>query len=265
MLTAGEVETYHREGWVIPQGFRLDDAELADLRAALDRVMADNGEILPDRIMNPHLDGGAPYGVRGHKAFHDLVHDPRILDMAQAVMGPDLVLLFSHLFCKPADSRRVVPWHQDGPFWPVEPLASVSIWIAIDDVDEANGAMRVIPGSHRRDYKAHSLIDDPNSTLNREIETAEVDEDAAVTIELRAGHVSLHDIGIIHGSAANTSGRRRAGWAIRYMPSTSQVARVMPNAAASWEDLPIELVRGVNRNAGTDFAPGNFGRPWDAM
>ena len=119
-------------------------------------------------MINTHLDGGAPYGIRGQQAIHDIAHDPRMLDLAEAVIGLDLILLFTHLFCKPAASSRAVPWHQDGPFWPVAPLASCTVWLALDKVDEENAAMRVIPGSHLGDYRQHQLIDDPNSTLNRD-------------------------------------------------------------------------------------------------
>ena len=258
-----EIDAYRRDGYVIPAGFRLGGEELAILRSALERVLADNPDILPDRLINTHLDGGKPYGLRGQRAFYDLARDPRILDLAEAVMGPDLVLLFTHLFCKPADSARDVPWHQDGPFWPVEPLASVTVWVALDDVDSGNGAMRVIPGSHR-DYQPHRVVDRADSTLNREIDAGSIDDQDAVTIELQSGQVSLHDIGIVHGSAANRSGRRRAGLALRYMPATSQVHRKMPNAAADWDDMPVELVRGVNRNHETDFSLGDFGRPWSS-
>ena len=264
MITETEIDAYGRDGWVVPQAFRLDKDELGRLADATERVLADNPEILPDRMINTHLDGGAPYGIRGQKAIHDIAHDRRMLDLAQAVMGPDLILLFTHLFCKPPESTRAVPWHQDGSFWPVTPLAACTVWIAIDDTDEENGAMRVIPGSHRGEYRAHHLTDDPNSTLNRTIDIAGVDETEAVTIELEAGQVSLHDIGIIHGSSANSSSRRRAGLALRYMPSTSCMYRKMPNAAADWTSMPMEVVRGVNRNDRNDFAPGDFGRPWPA-
>ena len=262
MLTQAEVETYHRDGYVIPQSFCFEPEELSELRDGLDAVLAQNPDIMPDRLMNPHLNQGKPYGIVGHQVFHKLVHDQRILDMAEAVMGPDLILLFTHLFCKPAASARVVPWHQDGPFWPVTPMRSCTIWLALDDVDEGNGAMKVIPGSHRRAAIEHNLTDDPNSTLNRELPVDDVDESKAKLIELRAGQVSLHDIGIIHASAANTSGRRRAGLALRYMPSTSCMYRVMPNSAAGWEDMPMQLVRGHNQNQRNDFSLGDFGKPW---
>jgi hypothetical protein len=262
MLTADEVETYHRDGYVIPQNFRLNQSELDVLLAAVDRVLADNPDTLPDRMVNTHLDGGAPYGLRGQKAIHDIAHDSRILDMAEAVMGSDLILLFSHLFCKPAASSRAVPWHQDGPFWPVSPLASCTVWIALDKVDAGNGAMRMIPGSHRIDYKKHTFTDDPNSTLNHEIGQSQIDEEVATMVELEPGQVSLHDIGIIHGSAANSSARRRAGLALRYMPSTSNMFRAQENAAANWTTMPMEVVRGVNQHPGNDFSAGEFGRAW---
>ncbi len=262
MLTETEIEAYHRDGYAVPAGFRLGGDELASLQAAVEQVLRDNPDAEPDRIINPHLDRGQPYRLRGSRAFHDIVHDRRILDMAEAVMGSDLVLLFTHLFCKPPKSRRTVPWHQDGPFWPVEPMASRTVWLALDKVDAGNGAMRVIPGSHREPYRRHELVDDPDSTLNREIPRPDIDEGAAHTIELEPGQVSVHDIGIVHGSAANTSGRRRAGFAMRYMSATSCVHRRIENAAADWSDLPVELVRGRNRHPGTDFSLGDFGEPW---
>ncbi|MDG2284650.1 MAG: phytanoyl-CoA dioxygenase family protein, partial [Alphaproteobacteria bacterium] len=155
-----------------------------------------------------------------------------------------------------------VPWHQDGPFWPVAPLASCTVWIALDRVDEGNGAMRMIPGSHRQDYKKHDYVEDPNSTLNHEINLDLIDDSVATVVALEPGQVSLHDIGIIHGSAANSSARRRAGLALRYMPSTSNMFRQQENGAANWTTMPMELVRGENRHPGNDFAPGEFGRPW---
>jgi hypothetical protein len=262
MLTPDEVQCYHRDGYVIPQSFRLSDAELKTLRDAVNRVLEDNADVLPDRMVNTRLDGGAPYGIRGQKAIHDISRDPRILDMAEAVMGPVLIRLFSHLFCKPAASNRSVPWHQDGPFWPVSPLASCTVWIALDKVDEGNGAMRMITGPHRQDYKRHDVTDDVNSTLNHEISLDLIEDSVAVTIELEPGQVSLHDIGIIHGSAANSSARRRAGLALRYMPATSNMYRQQENAAANWTTMPMEMVRGVNQHPDNDFALGEFGRPW---
>ena len=65
MLTHDEIRTYYRDGWVIPQGFRLSEAEVPALRGVMDQIQAENPGILPDRLSNPHLEGAAPHGVRG--------------------------------------------------------------------------------------------------------------------------------------------------------------------------------------------------------
>jgi hypothetical protein len=262
MLTQDEIRTYRQDGWVVPRGFRLKESEIAALQAAMDKVQTDNPDILPDRLSNPHLDGAAPYHVRGQKAFYDIAHDPRILDMAEALLGPDVILMLTHLFCKPPGGQRAVPWHQDGPYWPIEPMVSCTVWVAIDKVDESNGAMRVIPGSHRGTYRDHHLIDNPKLSLNREIDLTESELNSAVAIELEAGQVSLHDIGLIHGSSANVSTRRHAGLTIRYIPATAHIHRNLPNASVDWTTMPVKVVRGANRNAGNDFAVGDFGRAW---
>jgi hypothetical protein len=266
MLTAAEKGQYKRDGYVIPAGFRLTEAEMTPLRAALDRVLAGNPDIMPDRMINPHLDGGRPYGVKGQAAFDTLARDPRILDMVEAVMGPDIILWLTHLFCKPASSTRAVPWHQDGQYWPIEPWATCTVWLALDKVDKDNGAMRVIPGSQTRTDYRHHADESPDLTLNQVISDEQLDEDAVRYIELERGQASLHDVGIVHGSAANGSGRRRAGLALRYMPATSVMRRGtdMPLSKFDWNTLPIELVRGVNRHDGNDFNIGHDSPKWRA-
>ena len=262
MLTQEEIKQYNELGYVIPRNFKLESVILAGLQSALEFVLKTNPEIPPDRIVNPHLNGAKPYGVKGHKRFNELVYTETILEMAADVLGPDLILLFTHLFCKNSKSTRVVPWHQDGPFWPVKPMKSCTVWLALDDVDKENGAMKVIPCSHLGKALNHNLITDPNSTLNRELPALDVDEQSSEYIELEAGQVSIHDIGLIHSSAANSSGRRRAGLALRYMPSCCHMFRTMPDAAASWEDMPMELVSGKNIHPGNNFSLGDFGKPW---
>ena len=74
----------------------------------------------------------------------------------------------------------------------------------------------------------------------------------------------MHDVGIVRGSAANTSGRRRAGFALRYIPSTSGLHRDfdMPISKFDWPTLPIDLVGGINRNPVNDFKIGNDSPAW---
>ena len=89
--------------------------------------------------------------VNWHKTCRgiwDIVTEPRIIDVMADLLGDTVVLRHSHLFAKlPGDPKRV-SWHQDASYWPLTPSRVVSAWLAIDDVDVANSAMQVIPGSH---------------------------------------------------------------------------------------------------------------------
>lgn len=259
MLSQTEIESYKRDGYVIPAAFRLAEDECEVLREGLDQVLAKNPGVPPDRLINVHLNGKPPYGAQGFTGFEVLSRDERILDMVEQVAGPDLILWLTHLFCKPPVKGREVPWHQDGQYWPIRPHATCTVWLALDDVDRENGAMRVIPGSHKQGTYRHRTDLSPNLTLNQVAENEQFDESEARYIELKTGQVSLHDIDILHGSAANTSGRRRAGLALRYLPTTAWFRRdlQMPSAKLDWGLLPLSLVRGVNRNEGNDLEVGH--------
>ena len=135
MLTKAEINRYQRDGYVIPTGFRVDENNLSELHTALEEVLLVNSKILPDRMINPHLNGGRPYGIKGHAAFDTIARNARILEMVEAVIGPDIILWLTHLFCKLSETTREVPWHQDGQYWPIRPWATCTVWLALDQVD----------------------------------------------------------------------------------------------------------------------------------
>jgi ectoine hydroxylase-related dioxygenase (phytanoyl-CoA dioxygenase family) len=145
----------------------------------------------------------------------------KILDCVEDVLGPDFYLWGSNFFIKPPHSSSTVGWHQDTYYWPLEPKISATVWVAFEDVDEENGAMQVIPGSHKAGLLRHARSSDTDSVLTLECESGQFREDAAVSLVLKAGQASIHDDKLVHGSPANRSARRRAGLTIRY--STTEV------------------------------------------
>src|SRR5262249_4483044 len=83
-----------------------------------------------------------------YKPIYDLCTLPRLLDAVEYLIGPDIVLLYTHILNKKAGGLGVA-WHQDGPYWPrIEPKIAVTAWVPLDDADVENGCMQVIPGSH---------------------------------------------------------------------------------------------------------------------
>ena len=100
--------------------------------------------------------------------------------------------------------------------------------------------MRVIPQAHRVGQLSHEVpeVPDEGLLLHERLSDGHVDESKAVDIELRAGEFSLHDHYIIHGSNPNTSRRRRCGYTMRFMPTTTQLGRSLR------PDHPLYIVRG---------------------
>ena len=184
ILTPVKRQAYARDKYLIPGAFRLSEQVVAGLAGAIDEILADNPDIPPDRMINPHLDGGRPYGVKGPPIIDRIARDPQILQLVGSVLGPDVILWLTHLSCKLPKAAREVPWHQDAQYWPIRPWATCTVWIAIDKVDRENGAMRVIPGSQmRRDWRHHEDSSE-NLTLKKVISDDQLSEYNSRYIEL---------------------------------------------------------------------------------
>jgi len=201
--------------------------------------------------------------LRGAPEWLSFAAIPEILDMVSQLIGPDLILWGTTLFGKPARCGRETPWHQDAMYWPIDPPATCSVWIALDDAASDNGCLRVVHGSHRaRQTMAHRTVGERDVVLSFEAEAAADADRCAHDVELRAGQISLHDIHLLHGSNANRSGRRRAAFVLRLMPAASLFDRAL---GARWAQegrrldfsrRRIILMRGANRHQGNDFSIG---------
>jgi ectoine hydroxylase-related dioxygenase (phytanoyl-CoA dioxygenase family) len=259
-LTQAEIEHYRERGYVIPR-YRLPPGLLAQLRTALDGLLASYTDVAPEDLANPHM--LPPTEGPGTNPFMQAARQPGILDMLEQLLGPDLILWITRVLCKPAAKGREVPWHQDGEYWPMRPLATCSVWIALDPVSVENGCMRFIPGSHRQqELYRHHTSDRKDLVLNLELDQDQFDEAQAVNVELEPGQMSLHDVRLIHGSLANTSGRRRAALIMRYMPGTSHYDRSLVRQRRDSSPFnifhqPLWLVRGADRSGRNDFEHGH--------
>jgi ectoine hydroxylase-related dioxygenase (phytanoyl-CoA dioxygenase family) len=260
VLGADELAHYREHGYVFPR-YRLPDGLVRELRAALDGLLASYTDVKQEDLANPHM--LPPTDGPGTNPFMRAARQPEILDMLAQLLGPDLVLWITRVLCKPAAKGREVPWHQDGEYWPMRPLATCSVWIALDPASTANGCMRFIPGSHKQQqlYR-HHVTNRDNLVLNLELDQDQFDEAQAVNVELEAGQMSLHDVRLIHGSLANTSGQRRAALIMRYMPATSHYDRSLvtqrrDNSPFNIFHQPLWLMRGVDRSGKNDFAHGH--------
>ena len=262
-LHADEIEQYRVEGWVIPR-FRLPAARTAMMQTALNTLLRDNPGVRPEKLVSAHVEGDNGEGVRGSRAFLDLARDPEIVELVSGVLGDDIILWGCHVFCKPAAEGFETPWHQDGHYWPIRPLANCTVWVALEESTTENGCLRVIPRSHAAQQLHEHLHEDRSDlTLNQRLTAGAFDEARAVDVALQPGQMSLHDVYMIHGANANRSTKRRTGVALRYMPATSVFERDLKpvdgktGVAVDFAHRPIWLVHGTDRSGRNDLSVGH--------
>lgn len=266
-LSADEVRHYAAEGYVIPR-FRLPAARVTQMRDALDALIRDNPGVRPEKLVSAHVEGDNGEGVRGGRAFLELAMDPEIVELVSGVIGEDVILWGCHVFCKPPAEGYETPWHQDGHYWPIRPLANCTVWVALEESSIENGCLRVIPRSHVGQVLHDHLHEDRTDlTLNQRMVEGSFDEGTAVDLQLEPGQMSLHDVYMVHGAKANTSTKRRTGVALRYMPATSVFERDLRPAhgktgvSVDFARRPLWLLKGVDRSGRNDFAVGHVAHP----
>lgn len=218
----------------------FDTAEVESNRRLLDEYTEDDRLLRPNYLGEPHASDERWLAICTH---------PRLLQAIEAILGPNLILVFSSVFIKPPGATDTVPWHQDNVYWPsVHGTDVVTVWVAIDDASEENSALEVIPGSHTGHRELGSTqATDERSMLTKQVLVDAQMESTAVVLEMDAGSVSIHDSFILHGSGANGTDRRRAGYTIRYC-----------NPETAWVDLDrhphdVYVVRGCAGDRGQGY------------
>jgi ectoine hydroxylase-related dioxygenase (phytanoyl-CoA dioxygenase family) len=207
------VKTYDEAGYVIFRG-AIDPALVAEASAHVTWLQEHHPELRGEQLTH-ELVASDPFWVR-------LVSDDRLLDIAEMFVGSDIALFASHYISKPPFTGQPVLWHQDGVYWPLEPMRVVTLWLAVDESTPENGCMRVIPRSHRGKLHEVRKRDDMPNVLGSE-SAVDIDESDAVDLVLAPGDVEVHHPAIMHASNANTSPKRRCGLTIRYIPTSTRI------------------------------------------
>lgn len=208
VLTPAQIARFNREGYI--NGVRVfSTAEIAGTRAFVDAIIG--------RVM---AQGGSSYSVKHahmkYGAVWDLITHPHITAIVKDVLGDAVVGWGAHFFCKMPRDGKTVAWHQDASYWPLTPSKTLTVWLAIDDADVANGCMRFVAGSHLKGaltFRPSSAGED--NVLDQTVDNAE-QYGPVVYNELKAGEISLHSDLLLHGSELNNSNRRRCGLTLRY-------------------------------------------------
>jgi ectoine hydroxylase-related dioxygenase (phytanoyl-CoA dioxygenase family) len=216
--------SYEEQGYLVfPE--LLSANELAVLRQALKDVLVE-AEGLTDSndkfSVTRNDDGG--YSVRRlfspivhHQAFHDLVFNPKILDVVETLIGPNIQLHHTKLNMKPPSNRQArFEWHQDFPFFPHTNFDLLAVMIYLDDSTEENGCLTIIPGSHKWGPRNHLFAKDGAFSSQLEDKAVLSDTSRWLKVPVPAGGMELHHCNMLHSSTANRGTRPRSAMVIQY-------------------------------------------------
>ena len=249
VLDDATIERYRRTGAVAPLPVFGSD-EAVRLRQALEAVEAERGPVFTENRPRPGDMIRGSYRFKSHLLFKwlaDVIRTPRILDLVEDIIGPDILCWTTHWFIKEARTPQYVSWHQDSRYWGVESDRFVSVWLALSPATRESGCLRVLPGSHLTEPMDHVDTWAEHNMLTRGQSIPDIDESRALDLELAPGEIALFDYRLAHASGPNASDDRRIGIGIRYIaPSARQVE-------AEWDSA--SLVRGEDRYGHFELEP----------
>jgi len=203
---------FKEHGFIIVKNV-FNNHTLEKIRELADRIIAYGKKGLEDPFRDYYLrhrvDQGVLYDLfQRHPEFQDLAKNQQILHRLEKVLGEDIFLYENSLVYKPRGGENAVPWHQDFINRPHEPRKFIA-WIALDKISKENGAMKIVPGSHKLGFLPWHHV--PDETHHTRVNLEGIDLSLAIYTELDPGDVLIFNQLVLHGSdKVDTYSPRRA-------------------------------------------------------
>ena len=273
-LSDQQVASYHRDGYLaIPR--LIDHERILALRRLTEAfVERSRGVSRTDGVfdLDPRHTAASPVVRRiKNPADHDALYtwvalESPILDVVAELIGPSLRFHHSKLNLKGGRIGAPVEVHQDAAFYPHSNDDVLAVGLLLDDATAENGAMAVLPGSHRGPIYSHFDAHGRFVGCVQPDDIARLDRSRAVLLALPAGSIHIHHYRLVHWSAPNTSP------ADRRLLINSYAAADAVNLASDSTGSPMygRLVRGswpavARRTAGDMPMPPDFSQGYNSI
>ena len=213
---------YWKNGWAVVESVydRTEADAIAALavdvaQAELDQADDEDAEVDVDESGRP-LPRKVNYPFLKDERFRAFILDDRLLSRIGEILGGEPRLVFDQIFLKPPRHGSAKPYHQDNAYFQCSPPDKVlTAWIALDDVDESNGCLRYIEGSHRMPILEHHAIE--GERYNITPDDSEIDYQREAPAPVPKGGVIFHHGQTLHTSHANPSDRWRRAYASHWV------------------------------------------------
>lgn len=242
IVTTEQLTDYRANGFLYPFD-ALTPTEVARCRTALQQTEARLGGSL--MAIDRKYRGNMHFLCRW---MDDLIRHPKILDVIEDLIGPDILLYTSRFFIKEPRTDAIAAWHQDSTYFGLRPFDHVTAWVALSNVTRAAGPMEFAVGSHIRGQ----LLQKSNVIKNSVNTAGQIicewfDRSHTEFGALQPGQFSLHHTCVVHQSGPNNTDERRIGIALSYIPTRVRHIGSMR--------MPACLVRGKDDYGHFDLQP----------
>jgi len=244
-LTPHQIADFHRDGFLSVPSLSTP-AEIEMMKDAYDRIFsAQAGRERGDQfdLAGDDADGKVQHlpQILGPEKYApelwDTLARANALQIVRQLLGDDVQAQGSHAIFKPAKHGATTPWHQDEAYWsPAMEYRSMSVWMPLQDVDEENGCMQFIAGSHLREIAPHQPIGNNPKVHGLEL-APEANEDLSqpTICPLPAGGATFHPSRTLHFTAANRSERPRRALIMMFAaPAKSREELGLPSRTFEW-------------------------------
>jgi phytanoyl-CoA hydroxylase len=269
-VTEAQRAAFARDGYVHLPAVLTGD-ELADIAEVYDRFLRGDipvaGKDLNDMTTGEHGTDPSGYAIvnvmlprRYHPEWRGNVFERRAAGIAAQLCGEGMVIDFDQLLAKqPGRTDATFGWHQDQAYWiDTDDRRTATCWLAVDDSTLDNGCLQFLPGSHRQPVRPHHPLHGDRGTSHTLV-TELRPGDVMRPVPIRAGDITVHSEGVLHGSGGNstTDSWRRAYIVAFRSASTVDAERALGFTHSHNDDVQVlERVDGLSVTGTTNDLTG---------
>ncbi len=231
---------FDEQGFVALRGFMNPD-EVAEVQENLNRFIRDIVPTMPKEhvFYEDKADKSTLKQLQGladrDPFFQQLMIGGRFENLAETLLNDRAIGQNLQYFCKPPGGGKPTPPHQDGYYFKLKPCEAITLWFALDEVDEENGCVRYVRGSHRRGMRPHGRT----TTLGFSQGIADYgtpeDTENETPITASPGDLLAHHAMTVHRADGNNS-QTRYRRALGFVYFTER-ARIDEEAKAAYQKL----------------------------
>ena len=167
------------------------------------------------------------YGILHHnihlviEEFALLLEEVPLQKYAENIYGGPLIFFQDNLIWKPPHTEQEISWHQDYSYWPLSSPKGITLWLALDDINEYNGGIEYCAQSHKQgECIPNDFVHNKPAAWARTLPSLNLSPSHSILPSLTRGSILVHHPLCAHRSGKNKSNSHRRGWSISFVDPT---------------------------------------------